>query len=182
MMRRSSWTLTTEAMEDYFRIGVITRPHGVHGEMKVYPVTDDINRFKGMKEILMGPPEDRKGDLSTVKVEGIRFQKNMVLLKLSGVESPEDARKYSGFQLYVKREDAIALSKDEYYVSDLIGLSVLSEKGEKLGMLSDVLKTAANDVYVVKGEREILIPAVKEYVLSIDLEKGEMTVLFVEGM
>ena len=82
----------------------------------------------------------------------------------------------------MKREDAIALSKDEYYVSDLIGLSVLSEKGEKLGMLSDVLKTAANDVYVVKGEREILIPAVKEYVLSIDLEKGEMTVLFVEGM
>lgn len=169
-------------MEDHFRIGVITRPHGVLGEMKVYPVTDDIKRFKGMKEILMGPPEGQKGDLSNVKVEGVRFQKNMVLLKLSGIESPEEARKLSQYQLYVKREDAIPLSDGEYYVSDLIGLSVLSEKGEKLGILKDVLKTAANDVYVVKGEREILVPAVKEYVLSIDLPKGEMTVLFVEGM
>ncbi len=169
-------------MEDHFRIGVITRPHGVLGEMKVYPVTDDIKRFKGMKEILMGPPEGQKGDLSTVKVEGVRFQKNMVLLKLSGIESPEEARKLSQYQLYVKREDAIPLSDGEYYVSDLIGLTVLSEKGEKLGILKDVLKTAANDVYVVKGEREILVPAVKEYVLSIDLPKGEMTVLFVEGM
>ena len=174
--------MTTEAMEDFFRIGVITRPHGVLGEMKVYPVTDDIKRFKGMKEILMGPPEGQKGDLSTVKVEGVRFQKNMVLLKLSGIESPEEARKLSQYQLYVKREDAIPLSDGEYYVSDLIGLTVLSEKGEKLGILKDVLKTAANDVYVVKGEREILVPAVKEYVLSIDLPKGEMTVLFVEGM
>lgn len=174
--------MTTEAMEDHFRIGVITRPHGVLGEMKVYPVTDDIKRFKGMKEILMGPPEGQKGDLSTVKVEGVRFQKNMVLLKLSGIESPEEARKLSQYQLYVKREDAIPLSDGEYYVSDLIGLTVLSEKGEKLGILKDVLKTAANDVYVVKGEREILVPAVKEYVLSIDLPKGEMTVLFVEGM
>ena len=182
MTKRSSWTLTTEAMEDHFRIGVITRPHGVLGEMKVYPVTDDIKRFKGMKEILMGPPEGQKGELSTVKVEGVRFQKNMVLLKLSGIESPEEARKLSQYQLYVKREDAIPLSDGEYYVSDLIGLSVLSEKGEKLGILKDVLKTAANDVYVVKGEREILVPAVKEYVLSIDLPKGEMTVLFVEGM
>lgn len=169
-------------MEDHFRIGVITRPHGVLGEMKVYPVTDDIKRFKGMKEILMGPPEGQKGDLSTVKVEGVRFQKNMVLLKLSGIESPEEARKLSQYQLYVKREDAIPLSDGEYYVSDLIGLTVLSEKGEKLGILKDVLKTAANDVYVVEGEREILVPAVKEYVLSIDLPKGEMTVLFVEGM
>ena len=182
MTKRSSWTLTTEAMEDHFRIGVITRPHGVLGEMKVYPVTDDIKRFKGMKEILMGPPEGQKGELSTVKVEGVRFQKNMVLLKLSGIESPEEARKLSQYQLYVKREDAIPLSDGEYYVSDLLGLSVLSEKGEKLGILKDVLKTAANDVYVVKGEREILVPAVKEYVLSIDLPKGEMTVLFVEGM
>jgi len=169
-------------MEDYFRIGVITRPHGVLGEMKVYPVTDDIKRFKGMKEILMGPPEGRKGGLSTEKIEGVRFQKNMVLLKLSGIDSPEDARKLSQYQLYVKREDAIPLYENEYFVKDLIGLDVISDKGEKLGVLSDVINTAANDVYVVKGEREILIPAVKEYVLSIDLSKGEMTVLFVEGM
>lgn len=174
--------MTTEAMEDYFRIGVITRPHGVLGEMKVYPVTDDIKRFKGMKEILMGPPEGRKGSLSTEKIEGVRFQNNMVLLKLSGIGSPEEARKFSQYQLYVKREDAIPLSENEYFVSDLIGLEVISEKGEKLGVLSDVLNTAANDVYVIKGEREILIPAVKEYVLSIDLSKREMTVLFVEGM
>lgn len=174
--------MTTEAMEDYFRIGVITRPHGVLGEMKVYPVTDDIKRFKGMKEILMGPPEGRKGGLSTEKIEGVRFQKNMVLLKLSGIDSPEDARKLSQYQLYVKREDAIPLYENEYFVKDLIGLDVISEKGEKLGVLSDVLNTAANDVYVIKGEREILIPAVKEYVLSIDLSKREMTVLFVEGM
>ena len=112
--------MTTEAMEDHFRIGVITRPHGVLGEMKIYPVTDDIKRFKGMKEILMGPPEGQKGELSTVKVEGVRFQKNMVLLKLSGIESPEEARKLSQYQLYVKREDAIPLSDGEYYVSDLL--------------------------------------------------------------
>ena len=174
--------MTTEAMEDYFRIGVITRPHGVLGEMKVYPVTDDIKRFKGMKEILMGPPEGRKGGLSTEKIEGVRFQKNMVLLKLSGIDSPEDARKLSQYQLYVKREDAIPLYENEYFVKDLIGLDVISDKGEKLGVLSDVINTAANDVYVVKGEREILVPAVKEYVLLIDLSKGEMTVLFVEGM
>lgn len=174
--------MTTEAMEDYFRIGVITKPHGVLGEMKVYPVTDDIKRFRGMKEILMGPPEGMKGDLSTERIEGVRFQNNMVLLKLSGISSPEEARKLSRYQLYVKREDAIALLENEYYVPDLIGLDVISDKGEKLGVLTDVLNTAANDVYVVKGEREILIPAVKEYVLSIDLSKREMTVLFVEGM
>ena len=130
----------------------------------------------------MGPPEGRKGGLSTEKIEGVRFQKNMVLLKLSGIDSPEDARKLSQYQLYVKREDAIPLYENEYFVKDLIGLDVISDKGEKLGVLSDVINTAANDVYVVKGEREILIPAVKEYVLSIDLSKGEMTVLFVEGM
>ncbi len=117
-------------------------------------------------------------------MESARFFKNMVLLKWKGIDNRDDAERYRGSALFVPREDAVPLQENEYFIADLIGLSVFTEDGEALGELTDVLQTGANDVYEVTTEKKkkILIPAIRDCILQVDVEAGRMEVHLLPGL
>lgn len=167
-------------MEDLLQVGVITTTHGVRGEVKVFPTTDDPARFKKLKKVILDTGKE-KLDL---EVAGVKFFKNMVILKFKGLDNINDVEKYRQKGLYVTRENAVKLKKNEYFIADLIGLSVISDEDEELGVISDVLQTGANDVYVIKqeGEDDILLPAIKECVKEVDIDAGKMLVHLLPGL
>lgn len=167
-------------MEEYLRVGVFASTHGIRGEIKVYPTTDDVGRFRQLKKLVM---ETRKKERIPLEVEGVKFFKGMAILKFKGIDDINEIEKYKGSDLLVSREDAIPLEDGEFYVADLIGLSVVDEKGMELGKLKEVLQTGANDVYVVSGgERELLLPAIEECILDISPENGWIKVHLMEGL
>ena len=159
-------------MEDLLQVGVITTTHGVRGEVKVFPTTDDPARFKKLKNVVL----DTGKELVDLEVAGVKFFKNMVIVKFKGIVNINDVEKYRKKSLYVTRENAVKLKKNEYFIADLIGLQAESDEGEDLGELSDVLQTGANDVYVLskEGTDDILLPAIKECVKEVDLENGKI--------
>ena len=167
-------------MEDLLQVGVITTTHGVRGEVKVFPTTDDPARFKKLKNVV----SDTGKEMIDLEVAGVKFFKNMVIVKFKGIDNINDVEKYRKKSLYVTRENAVELKKNEYFIADLIGLSVESDEGEDLGEVSDVLQTGANDVYVLskEGTDDILLPAIRECVKNVDLEGGKMTVHFLPGL
>ena len=167
-------------MEDYFKIGIITSSHGVRGEMKVFPTTDDTARFKKCKQVYI----EEKSGLVLHDVESVRVLPDKVLLKLKGIDTPEEAVKLRQRGIFVDREHAVKLSKDEYFIADLIGLSVIDEDGKELGSITDVLPTGANDVYQISmpDGNELLLPAIKECILEVDVEKGFMKVHVLDGL
>ena len=159
-------------MEDLLQVGVITTTHGVRGEVKVFPTTDDPARFKKLKNVVL----DTGKELVDLEVAGVKFFKNMVIVKFKGIDNINDVEKYRKKSLYVTRENAVKLKKNEYFIADLIGLQAESDEGEDLGELSDVLQTGANDVYVLskEGTDDLLLPAIKECVKEVDLENGKI--------
>lgn len=167
-------------MEKYFRVGIISSTHGVRGEVKVFPTTDDVQRFKKLKEVLM----DTGTEKLPLEIEGVKFFKQFVIVKFKGYDNINDIEKYKGRELWVTRENAVPLEENEYYIADLIGLTVISDEGEELGTLSDVMQTGANDVYVVKlkNGKEGLFPAIADCVQSVEPEKGTMIVHVMEGL
>lgn len=166
-------------MTSEFQIGVITSTHGVRGEVKVYPTTDDPKRFKRLKTVYLETKEGRR----QLHIKSVKFFKKYVIL---GFEEFNDINQVEGFRqapLIVDRADAVPLSEDEYYISDLIGLSCQDEEGNKIGILKDVMSTGANDVYVIEGEnKEILIPAIKECIMGVDLESSVIHIHLLEGL
>ncbi len=166
--------------DDMFRIGVITSPHGVHGEVKVYPTTDDIKRFSKLKSAML---LDKKGDMSEVHIRSARYQKNMVILGMEEYGSMNEAETLRECELYVTRDKAIRLNKDEYYIADLIGMKVETDTGTG-GSLFDVMQTGANDVYVIKLDdgRELLLPAIADCVLDVDVKARKMKVHVLPGL
>ncbi len=167
-------------MEDLLQVGVITSTHGVRGEVKVFPTTDDNTRFKQLKECYV----EYKNEMQPVKVQGVKFFKNMVILKFDGIDNINDVEKYRQCKLFVDREHAVALEEDEYFMTDLIGLRVEKEDGTELGTLTEIIPTGANDVYVVTGQekKEWLFPAIKECIMKIDIPTGRMVVRMMKGM
>ncbi|MBD5543326.1 MAG: ribosome maturation factor RimM [Lachnospiraceae bacterium] len=167
-------------MEDLLKVGIITSTHGIKGEVKVFPTTDDVKRFKkGISLIL----ETGKEQLD-LEVEGVKFFKQFVILKFKGIDDINQIEKYKRKELFVTREHAVKLKKDEYFIADLIGLSVIDEEGNTIGVLGDVMETGANDVYVVKmaDEKEVLIPAIKQCILEVNVEGGFVKVHMMEGL
>ena len=165
--------------EDLYKIGSITQTHGIRGEVKVFPHTDDVSRFKKAKGIIL---KSKSGDL-VLDVESARPQKNLVILKFKGIDNINDIEKYKGCDLYVTKENRVALEENEYFMADLMGLKVTSDEGEDLGEITDILETGANDVYVVNnGGKDLLIPAIKDCILEVDLENGTMKVHLLEGL
>lgn len=167
-------------MEKLLQVGVITSTHGVRGEVKVFPTTDDASRFKKLKNVILDTGKE-KIDL---EIAGVKFFKNMVILKFKGIDNINDVEQYRKKSLYVTRENAVKLKKDEYFIADLIGLSVQTDEGEALGEVTDVLQTGANDVYIIRtpeGE-EILLPAIKECVKEVKVEEGSMLVHLLPGL
>lgn len=167
-------------MEDLLQVGVITSTHGIKGEVKVFPTTDDNNRFRKLKECYI----EYKNEMLPVEVLGCKFFKNMVILKFKEIDNINDVEKYKQCKLFVDRAHAVKLEKDEYFVTDLIGISVYKKDGSLLGTLTEIIPTGANDVYVVTGEdkREWLLPAIKECILNVDMENRKMTIRLMRGM
>ena len=167
-------------MEDMLQVGVITQTHGIRGEVKVFPTTDDAARFKKLKKVTLDNGKERR----ELEIASVKFFKNLVILKFKGIDNINDVEKYKKAPLYVTREDAVPLGENEYFIADLIGLKVISDEGEVLGILDDVLQTGANDVYVVKCDNgeEILVPAIKDCVKNVDIEGKEITLHLLPGL
>lgn len=167
-------------MEQYLKIGIITSTHALRGEVKVFPTTDDKKRFGLLKEVLV---KDRSG-MHPFSVERVRYFKEMVILKFEGLDTIESVQGLVKSELYVDRKDGVPLAEDEYYIADLIGMRVVSADGEDYGTVSDVLQTGANDVYVVRGKKygEILIPAIKQCIIKVDIQGGDILVDLLPGL
>lgn len=167
-------------MEQVFQVGIISSTHGVRGEVKVFPTTDDMKRFKKLKEVLL----DTGKETLTLEIEGVKFFKQFVILKFKGYDNIDDIVKYRGKSLFVTRENAVKLQKDEYFIADLIGLKVVNEDGSFTGVLKDVMETGANDVYIVESAdgKEVLIPAIKDCILQVDFQKEQVLVHLLDGL
>lgn len=167
-------------MEDLLQVGIITSTHGVRGEVKVYPTTDDPRRFRRLKEVVL----DTGREKLNLEIEGVKFFKQFVILKFKGLDNINDIEKYRQKSLYVTRKNAVRLQRDEYFIADLIGLKVQDEDGTELGTVKDVIETGANDVYEVEmaDGRSLLLPAIKQCILNVDVENGRMQVHVLEGL
>ena len=168
-------------MNDLFRVGVFASTHGIKGEINVYPTTDELDRFDYIKDVLMDCGKDGMKEL---EVEGVKYFKNMPILKFKGIDNINDIEKYKGADIFVTRENAIPLEEGEFYVSDIIGLDVFTDEGNKLGVLKDVIQTGANDVFDVTMEngKSVLLPKIDECILKIDLEEKKITVHMMKGL
>ncbi|MBS5864517.1 MAG: 16S rRNA processing protein RimM [Clostridium sp.] len=165
---------------EYIEIGQIVNTNGLKGVVKVNPFTDDISKFEDLKYVYI----QLKNELKKVKIEQVRYNKNQVLLKLGGIDSIEEAEKYRNFYLKTEKESQEDLGEDTYYIVDLIGLDVYSDKNEYLGKIEDVFPTGSNDVYVVKDNlgKQILIPAITDVVKKVDLKNKKMTINLIPGL
>ena len=167
-------------LPQWVSIGFVSGAHGIKGELKVVPLTDDPQRFRLLENISL---VFRANTLREFTVLGVRFQKKYVLLRLNGIDDRTAAEQLKGFELKIPRKLCMELPEDRYYHFQLIGLSVHSTSGDYLGKVSDVMDMPANDVYVVHdAEKEILVPAIKDVVKKIDLEQGVMTIELIEGL
>lgn len=167
-------------MEEKLQVGVISSTHGIRGEVKVFPTTDDPARFNRLKKVLL----DTGAEEMTLHVESVKFFKNMVILKFREFKDINEAEKYKGKGLFVEREDAVPLEEGEYFIADLIGAFVETEDGKLLGELTDVLQTGANDVYAVCMEdgKEVLLPAIRECVRLVDISQKRIVVHLMDGL
>lgn len=167
-------------MEQYLRVGVISSTHGIRGEVKVYPTTDDVNRFNDLKKVFI----DTGKELIPLEVSNVKFFKQMVILKFKEVNDINDIEKYRGKDLLIDRADAVKLEENEYFIYDLIESEVITEDGKQLGILAEIMTTGANDVYVVKTPegKEILLPSIKECILDVDLDNKKITVHLMDGL
>lgn len=167
-------------MEDKLQVGAITSTHGVRGEVKVFPTTDDPKRFKRLKEVIL----DTGKEELVLEIEGVKFFKQFVILKFKGLDNINDVEKYRQKNLYVTRKNAVRLRRDEYFIADLCGMRVVDEEEQPVGILKDVLETGANDVYIITMEdgRELLLPAIKQCILNVDVENNVMKVHILEGL
>ena len=167
-------------MEDLLQVGIITSTHGVRGEVKVYPTTDDPRRFRRLKEVVLDTGKEKMN----LEIEGVKFFKQFVILKFKGLDNINNIEKYRQKSLYVTRKNAVRLQRDEYFIADLIGLKVQDEDGKELDTVKDVIETGANDVYEVEmaDGKSLLLPAIKQCILNVDVENGTMQVHVLEGL
>lgn len=167
-------------MEKYLEIGQIVNTFGIKGQVKVNPFTDDIRRFDELKEIYV----EKKHELKLFQIEKVNYSKNMVILKLKGIETPEQAETLRNSYLKIDRKNAKKLPEGTYYIADLIGLDVYTDENKLLGKLDYIYNTGSSDIYVVKDEqgKETLLPAIKEVLKQVDLDSKKIIVHIIEGL
>ncbi len=167
-------------MEDLLEIGQIVNSYGIKGFFKVVPFTDDITRFDKLKTVYI----EKNKKLLKMEIEEVKYHKNLVLLKLKGIDDINDTEQYKNCYLKIDRKDAVELQENSYFIVDLIGMEVVTDEGVLLGNLIDVFPTGSNDVYVVKDEmgKQILLPAIGEVIKNVDVENKKMTVHLMEGL
>lgn len=171
--------------DDFREMGRIVAAHGVQGEMKVALETDDPGRLLRLKSVLIG--EDERS-VSVFDILSARPQTTKhgvtVILYVGGVSDRNQANKMRGKRIFVRQQDLPPLEPDEYYLSDLIGLEAISEDGERLGRVKDVLEFPAQNVIVLDTEngREVMIPAIPEFLTEIDFDNSVILIAVIEGM
>lgn len=167
-------------MEQLMEIGQIVNTYGIKGFLKVVPYTDDITRFEDLKSIYV----ETKNSLKTFIIEDVKYSKNLVLLKLKGIDDINTAEIYKNCYLKIDRKDAVELPEDSYFIIDLIGITVYTDNNEELGNIVDVYSTGANDIYVVKNElgKQVLLPAIGEVIKDVDIQNKKMIVHLIEGL
>jgi 16S rRNA processing protein RimM len=168
-------------MEDFIYIGRVANAHGVRGTLKIFPTTDDVTRFELLDELYI---EDIKGQTKCYTIQSVKYLNKFVLLDLEDVDTMDDALKLKQGIVKIDKELALPLENNEYYISDLIGLEVVSDEGTPLGKLKDILFTGSNDVYVVgrKGAKDLLIPAIKDCIKKVDFETNKLIIHIIEGL
>ena len=167
-------------MTKYLEIGQIVNTFGIKGMVKIKPFTDDINRFDKLKKVYIKNKDGKK----EYQIQEVKYHKNMVLMKLEGIDTPEQADLLRQSYLLVNRDDEEPLEEGVYYIVDLIGLEVYTDEGVLLGNVDDIFNTGSNDIYVVKDEmgKQILLPGIPEVLKNVDLEKGRITVHLIPGL
>lgn len=167
-------------MEKQLQVGVISSTHGVRGEVKVFPTTDDVTRFRQLKKVYL----DTGREMLPLEIQNVKFFKQFAILKFKGIDNINDIEKYRGKSLMIDREDAVDLDEDEYFIADMIGMNVCTEDGSEFGTLKDVMETGANDVYIIDSleHGEVLIPAIRECILDVDMDEERMTIHLMEGL
>lgn len=167
-------------MKEYLEVGKIVNTSGLKGLLKVNPLTDDITRFEDLETIYI----QKAKELIEFKIQDVKYNKNMVLLKLEGIDDITEAEKYKNCYIKINREDAVELEEDSYFIVDIIGSEVFTEEGENLGKVVDVLQTGSNDVYTVKTleGKEILLPAIEDVIKNVDIENKKIVIHLMEGL
>ncbi|MBE5905762.1 MAG: 16S rRNA processing protein RimM [Lachnospiraceae bacterium] len=167
-------------MEDLLQVGVFSSTHGVRGEFKVFPTTDDVKRFSDLDTVIM----DTGKRSFEAEIEHVKYFKQFAILKIKGYDSLNDIEPLKGSTLWVRRDQAVELAQDEYFIADLIGMEVYLEDGSRLGILKDVIETGANDVYEVIDDKKKswYLPAIGECILSVDVEAARMVVHLMPGL
>lgn len=167
-------------MEEYFEIGQIVNTSGLKGILKIKPFTDDIKKFSNLKTIYI----KTKSGLTEFKIEQVRYVKNIVMLKLAGIDTVEEAEKYRNLYIKILRDQEEELEEGSYYVVDILGCKVNTDANQELGKIVDVFQTGSNDVYVVKDEqgKQILLPAIKDVIKNVDVKNKIITVHLLEGL
>ncbi len=169
-------------MEEYLKIGSIISTHALKGEVKVYPTTEDVRRYDDLDRVYI----DGRFGKECLRVERVRYFKNLVIVKFCDLDRIEDVERLVKKDLLVSREDAIPLGENEYFICDVIGLKTVTDDGRELGTVKDVMETGANDVYIISKKdspkSELLLPATKEVILEINPEEGIMRVHLLPGL
>ena len=167
-------------MEDLLQVGVVTTTHGVRGEVKVFPTTADSARFKKLKNVILDTGKEKLD----MEITNVKFFKNLVIVKFKGYDNINDVERFRQAKLLVTRDNAVELAENEYFIADLIGLKASSDEGEDLGEITDVLQTGANDVYVIskEGTPDLLVPAIKDCVVNVDIEAGTIVLHLLDGL
>ncbi len=167
-------------MEEWIEVGIIFRKHGVHGDVKVYPLTDSPRRFLKLHQVQV---ETRSKGRYSLRIDRVRFQKDRVILHFEGKDTPEAVEPLLKSRILIPRSDALPLPEGHYYCADMIGLEVFAETGEYLGTVTDIFATGSNDVYVVRREgKEVLIPAIREVIRKVDLENRKLMIHLMRGL
>ncbi|MGI5935734.1 MAG: ribosome maturation factor RimM [Oscillospiraceae bacterium] len=157
----------------YLEAGKIVNTHGIRGEVKIMPWADSADFLLNFDTLYI--------DGEPVRLLGGRVHKSFFIARFKGVENVNDAMRLKNKVVFIDRDD-VTLPEGEFFLQDIIGARVVDEDGNELGRLDDILELPAGNVYVVQGEREILIPARPEFILNTDVDAGEITVRLLEGM
>ena len=167
-------------MTKYLEIGQIVNTFGIKGMVKIKPFTDDINRFDKLKKVYIKNKESKK----EYQIQEVKYHKNMVLMKLEGIDTVEQADLLRQSYLLVNRDDEEPLEEGVYYIVDLIGLEVYTDEGILLGNVDDIFNTGSNDIYVVKDGKgkQILLPGIPDVIKNVDLESGKIIVHLIPGL
>ena len=167
-------------MQEYFEIGQIVNTHGVKGHVKVKPFTDDVEQFETLGTILVV----KNKETIEMEIEEVKYHKDMVLLKIKGIDDMTAAERYKGCYIKIRRSQARELEEGQYFIADIIGSDVYTDDGTYLGKVDDIYNTGSNDIYVVKDElgKQILLPGIKDVILNVDIENQKVTVHLLKGL